>query len=225
MGGSYTEVPISGVKRVTADRLSESKRMVPHYYLTVDTTMDKLMEVRQKLNANGDVKLSVNDFVVKAVAKGLEEVPALNSHWHDTVIRQYDNIHVGVAVNTDFGLFVPVVRDANFKGLASINEDVRSLAEKARNRKLGIQEMEGGTFTISNLGSFGIKTFSAVINPPQSGILAVGAARDEFGADGSVQKVMSITLSADHRVVDGAIGAQFLQSVKKYLENPLQLML
>lgn len=174
------------------------------------------------------------------------EVPALNSHWMGDTIRKFSDVHIGVAVNTDHGLFVPVVRNAHFKGLGAINSDVKTLAEKAKNRKLGLDEMEGGTFTISNLGGFGVKTFSAVINPPQSGILAVGAAQATVVPDkeGGTQvrqvtrsnlfetsfsewlnQIMSVTLSADHRVVDGAIGAQFLQSFKKFIEEPIKLLL
>ena len=222
------------IKRVTAQRLTEAKQKIPHYYLSVDTQVDALLKLRSELNAglaaekNG-TKLSVNDFVIKAVAKALEDVPQLNSHWHGDVVRRYADVHLGVAVNTDHGLFVPVVRDANRKGLATINDNVKTMAGKAREKKLQLTEMEGGTFTISNLGGFGVKSFSAVINPPQAGILAVGSAEPVVLPNGQggykTCQVMNVTLSADHRVADGVAGAQFLQAFKKYIEDPIKLML
>lgn len=176
-----------------------------------------------------NVKLSVNDFLIKASALSCIKVPEVNSSWHETFIRQYNVVDVAIAVSTDNGLITPIVFDAESKGLRSISEEVRELAGKARSGKLQPHEFQGGTFTISNLGMFGIKSFSAVINPPQAAILAVGGTRMELvpgGSSGSTTgNVMSLTLSCDHRVVDGAVGAQWLQQLKKYLEQPFTMVL
>ena len=176
-----------------------------------------------------NVKLSVNDFIIKASALACVKVPEVNSSWHDTFIRQYNVVDISIAVSTDNGLITPIVFDADSKGLRTISEEVRALAAKARDGKLQPHEFQGGTFTISNLGMFGISHFSAVINPPQAAILAVGGTRTDVlpGADGSVKtgSRMSLTLSCDHRVVDGAIGAQWLQQLKKYLEQPFTMVL
>lgn len=179
--------------------------------------------------AKENVKLSVNDFIIKASALACLKVPEVNSSWHETFIRQYNTVDVCVAVSTDNGLITPIVFDADAKGLRAISEDVKSLAAKARDGKLQPHEFQGGTFTISNLGMFGIKSFSAVINPPQAAILAVGGSQDVLLADekgsSSSASLLSLTLSCDHRVVDGAVGAQWLQQLKKYLEQPFTMVL
>jgi pyruvate dehydrogenase E2 component (dihydrolipoamide acetyltransferase) len=231
----YTDIPLSQIRKVTASRLLLSKQTIPHYYLTVDTCVDKLMVLRNQLNAlqeasNGK-RISVNDFVIKAAASALRKVPQCNSSWTNEYIRQYHNINISVAVQTDKGLFVPVVKDADKKGLSAIGEDVKVLAQKAKENTLKPADYEGGTFTVSNLGGpFGIKQFCAIINPPQSAILAVGSAekrvipgalQDQF----DVGSFMSVTLSCDHRVIDGAIGAEYLKAFKGYIEDPLTMLL
>lgn len=171
------------------------------------------------------IKLSVNDFIIKASALACIKVPEVNSSWHETFIRQYNVVDVSIAVSTENGLITPIIFDAESKGLRTISQEVRELAAKARDGKLQPHEFQGGTFTISNLGMFGIKSFSAVINPPQAAILAVGGTRSEVMTGGSTGSVMSLTLSCDHRVVDGAVGAQWLQQLKKYLEQPFTMVL
>jgi pyruvate dehydrogenase E2 component (dihydrolipoamide acetyltransferase) len=229
----FEDVSVSQIKKVTAARLTESKRTVPHFYLTVDVRMDQLMGLRGKLNAGLEKtggKISVNDFVVKASAAALRTVPEVNASWMGDKIRQYKKADISVAVQTDAGLMVPVVRGACGLGLTGISSEVRSLAGKAKDGKLGPMDMIGGTFTISNLGMFGIKQFTAIVNPPQAAILAVGAARKEVvkSADGSGYEealVMSATLSCDHRVVDGAVGATWLGAFKGYMEDPVTMLL
>jgi len=232
-GGGYTEVANSTMRKVIASRLSESKQTVPHFYLTVDCTIDKLLETRKKLNAaapdgEGGYKISVNDFVVRAVALALKQIPEANATWTDEAIRLYDDIDVSVAVATPNGLITPVVRKADSKGLASISNEVKDLAARGRDGKLMPEEYQGGGFTISNLGMFGVKDFSAIINPPQSCILAVGAGEQRaVVVDGAlgIATQMTCTLSVDHRSVDGAVGAQFLQAFKRIIEEPLTMML
>lgn len=231
----YVDIPHSQIRKVTASRLLLSKQTIPHYYLTVDTCVDKLMELRTHLNslqeAYGGKKLSVNDLVIKAAALALRKVPQCNSSWTNDYIRQYHNVNVNVAVQTDNGLYVPVIKDADKKGLSKISEEVKNLAQKARENSLKPEDYEGGTFTVSNLGGpFGIKQFCAIINPPQAGILAVGSAEkrvvpgsgpDQF----KFASYMSVTLSCDHRVIDGAIGAEWLKAFKGYIENPESMLL
>ncbi|VFQ98579.1 unnamed protein product [Cuscuta campestris] len=234
-GLDYTDIPHSQIRKVTAARLLLSKQTIPHYYLTVDTCVDKLMELRSKLNAlqeaSGGKKISVNDLVIKAVALALRKVPQCNSSWTNECIRQYHNVNINVAVQTDNGLYVPVVRDADKKGLSTIAEEVKHLAQKARDNSLKPSDYEGGTFTVSNLGGpFGIKQFCAIVNPPQSAILAVGSAekRVVLGSGTDQYKfasLMSVTLSCDHRVIDGAIGAEWLKAFKGYIENPESMLL
>jgi pyruvate dehydrogenase E2 component (dihydrolipoamide acetyltransferase) len=239
--GDYTDLPHSNVRRVIASRLSQSKQTIPHYYLSVDVNMDAVNKLRAELNgaleasagkgpdAPKAAKLSVNDFIIKASALACRRVPEANSSWQDNAIRQYNYVDVSVAVSTDAGLVTPIVKDADTKGLAGISSDVKSLAAKARANKLAPSDYQGGTFTISNLGMFGVKNFSAIINPPQAAILAVGAAEARLSQakDGSVSssQVMSVTLSCDHRVVDGAVGAQWLQAFKGFLEKPNTMLL
>lgn len=231
--GTFTDIPISNIRKVIAQRLMQSKQTIPHYYLSVDVNMDQVLELRKELNAEvqaQNIKLSVNDFIIKASALACLKVPECNSSWMDTVIRQNHVVDISVAVSTANGLITPIVFNAHTKGLASICSDVSALAAKAREGKLQPHEFQGGTFTISNLGMFGIKNFSAIINPPQACILAVGGsekrlmpADNEKGFD--VASMMSVTLSCDHRVVDGAVGAQWLAEFRKFLEKPVTMLL
>ncbi|EHB18709.1 Dihydrolipoyllysine-residue acetyltransferase component of pyruvate dehydrogenase complex, mitochondrial [Heterocephalus glaber] len=230
--GIFTDIPISNIRRVIAQRLIQSKQTIPHYYLSIDVNMGEVLLVRKELNKmlEGKSKISVNDFIIKASALACLKVPEANSSWMDTVIRQNHVVDVSVAVSTPVGLITPIVFNAHIKGLETIANDVVSLATKAREGKLQPQEFQGGTFTISNLGMFGIKNFSAIINPPQACILAIGASEDrlvpadnEKGFD--VASMMSVTLSCDHRVVDGAVGAQWLAEFRKYLEKPITMLL
>lgn len=224
--GVFIDIPISNIRRVIAQRLMQSKQTIPHYYLSVDVNMGEVLLVRKELNKmlEGKGKISVNDFIIKASALACLKVPEANSSWMDTVIRQNHVVDVSVAVSTPAGLITPIVFNAHIKGLETIASDVVSLASKAREGKLQPHEFQGGTFTISNLGMFGIKNFSAIINPPQACILAIGASEDklipadnEKGFD--VASVMSVTLSCDHRVVDGAVGAQWLAEFKSTLKS------
>ncbi|XP_006890838.1 PREDICTED: dihydrolipoyllysine-residue acetyltransferase component of pyruvate dehydrogenase complex, mitochondrial [Elephantulus edwardii] len=231
--GVFTDIPISNIRRVIAQRLMQSKQTIPHYYLSIDVNMGEVLSVRKELNKvieKSGGKISVNDFIIKASALACLKVPEANSSWLDTVIRQNHVVDVSVAVSTPAGLITPIVFNAHIKGLETIASDVVSLATKAREGKLQPHEFQGGTFTISNLGMFGIKNFSAIINPPQACILAIGASEDrlvpadnEKGFD--VASMMSVTLSCDHRVVDGAVGAQWLAEFKKYLEKPVTMLL
>ncbi|XP_076058310.1 dihydrolipoamide S-acetyltransferase muc isoform X1 [Oratosquilla oratoria] len=233
-GAAYTDIPISNIRGVIARRLCESKQTIPHYYLSVDVEMDHIIELRREFNAlleKEGIKLSVNDFIVKASALASKKVPECNSSWLDTVIREYHDVDVSVAVSTDRGLITPIVFKADAKGLATISTDIKSLAAKAREGKLQPHEFQGGTFSISNLGMFGVKNFTAIINPPQSCILAVGGTEkrvlpDEDSEKGfKVAQVMSVTLSCDHRTVDGAVGAQWLKAFKNFLEKPTTMLL
>ncbi|KAL7844289.1 hypothetical protein SRHO_G00228280 [Serrasalmus rhombeus] len=231
--GTFTDIPISNIRRVIAQRLMQSKQTIPHYYLSVDINMDQVLDLRKELNAEvkaDNIKLSVNDFIIKASALACLKVPEANSSWMDTVIRQNHVVDVSVAVSTPSGLITPIVFNAHIKGLTAISKDTVSLAAKAREGKLQPHEFQGGTFTVSNLGMYGIKNFSAIINPPQACILAVGGsekrllpADNERGFD--VANMMSVTLSCDHRVVDGAVGAQWLAEFRKFLEKPITMLL
>jgi len=232
----YVDLPVSNMRRTIGSRLTQSKQEVPHYYLTADINMDKVLKLREVFNKtlgekDKSAKLSVNDFIVKATACALADVPEANSAWLGEVIRQYKKADISVAVATPTGLITPIVKDVGARGLADISSTTKSLAKKARDGKLQPQEYQGGTFTISNLGMYGISHFTAIINQPQSCILAVGttsptlvpAAEEEKGF--KVVNNMKVTLSCDHRVVDGAIGARWMAAFKGYLENPLTFML
>jgi pyruvate dehydrogenase E2 component (dihydrolipoamide acetyltransferase) len=231
--GGYTEVPHSTMRKIIAARLQESKQTVPHFYLTIDCRIDELLAMRKKLNAaapegDGGYKISVNDFVVRAVGLALRQVPEANASWTETAIRLYNDVDVAIAVAIPGGLITPVVRRADEKGLATISGEVKDLAGRGRDGKLMPEEYQGGGFTISNLGMFGIKDFAAIINPPQSCILAVGAGEPRpVVKDGAlaVATVMTCTLSVDHRSVDGATGARFLAAFKRMIEEPLTMML
>jgi pyruvate dehydrogenase E2 component (dihydrolipoamide acetyltransferase) len=228
----YEEIPHDAMRKAIARRLTSAKTLIPHYYLTVDCRIDNLMATRARLNEtspkeNG-YKLSVNDFVVKACALSLMRVPEVNASWTDTAILRHKHADVGVAVALDFGLITPIVFRAEEKGLAVISNEVKSLAERARNKKLKPSEFEGGGFAVSNLGMFGIKDFTAVINPPHAAILAVGAGEKRAVVAGDkveAATVMSVTMSCDHRVIDGATGARFLQAFKRYIEEPASMLL
>jgi len=229
----YTEIPHDSMRKSIAKRLTSSATLTPHFYLTIDCRIDRLMEARARLNAaapkgEGAYKLSVNDFVVKASALALLRVPEVNASWTDNAILRHHHADIGVAVALDFGLITPIVFQAETKGLVTISNEVKSLAERARTKKLKPQEYEGGGFAISNLGMFGIKEFTAVINPPQAAILAVGAGEERaLVKDGKIETatIMTVTLSCDHRVIDGATGARFLQAFKMFVEDPAAMLL
>jgi pyruvate dehydrogenase E2 component (dihydrolipoamide acetyltransferase) len=229
IGGDQTVVDteVSQMRKTIARRLAESKFSAPHFYLTMEIDMDNAVAARKQVNAAGDVKISFNDMVIKAVAMALRKHPKVNSSWLGDTIRQYNYINVGVAVAVDEGLLVPVIRNTDLKGMAQISSEVRELARKAKDKKLQPAEWEGNTFTISNLGMFGIDEFTAIINPPDACILAVGGIKQvPVVKNGAVVpgNIMKVTLSCDHRVVDGAVGSAFLQTVKANLENPVNML-
>lgn len=224
---SYTEVAVSQMRKAIARRLSESKHTAPHFYLTMSINMDKAIAARKQMNEYSEVKISVNDIIVKAVALSLRKNPNANSSWLGDKIRYNQHINIGVAVAIEDGLIVPVVKFADNKSIAHISAEVKQLADKAKNKKLQPNEFEGNTFTISNLGMFGIDEFTAIINPPDACILAVGAAKESVIAENGQMKiaqVMKVTLSCDHRVVDGAVGSAFLATLKDLLENPVKML-
>ena len=223
----YTDNNVSQMRKVIAKRLGESKFSAPHFYLTMEINMDNAMTARAQMNEVSEVKISFNDMIVKATAMALRKHPAVNSSWMGDFIRQYQHIHVGVAVAIEDGLIVPVIRFADQKTLSQIAAETKELAGKARNKKLQPNEFTGNTFTISNLGMMDIEEFTAIINPPDSAIMAVGRIKEivvRKGEGFGVSNVMKITLSADHRSVDGAVGAGFLQTFKKYMENPVTML-
>ncbi|HEY2011243.1 MAG TPA: pyruvate dehydrogenase complex dihydrolipoamide acetyltransferase [Rhizomicrobium sp.] len=234
--GSYEETPHDSMRKAIARRLTSAKTLIPHYYLTIDCDLTSLMAVREKVNAAAPkgkdkvpaYKLSVNDFIIKASAMALMKHPDVNASWTDTAILRHKDADVGVAVALDFGLITPIIFKAQTKGLVDISNEVKSLAGRAKEKKLKPNEYEGGGFSVSNLGMFGIKNFTAVINPPQSCILAVGAGEERaIVRNGKVEvaTLMTVTMSADHRVVDGATGAKFLQTFKQFIEEPASMLL
>ena len=229
----FEDIENSQIRKVIAERLTYSKQNIPHYYVTVSVTMDKLIALRGRLNKHSTSKISVNDMVIKAASLACTNVPETNSSWMDDYVRQFKNVNMSVAVQTDHGLMAPVVKNTNLKGLNQIATEIKDIAGRARDNKLKPDELTGGTFTISNLGMFGVHNFSAIINPPQACILAVSAAESKVVVNENstgpedqfkVAKVMNVTLSSDHRVVDGAVAAMWGQQFKKYIENP-ELML
>ncbi|GAX73834.1 hypothetical protein CEUSTIGMA_g1284.t1 [Chlamydomonas eustigma] len=227
---TYIDIPHTQIRRVTAQRLLESKQTIPHYYLTVECQVDAMLKLREQINASGTgSKISVNDFVIKAASLALKKVPGVNSSWQKDFIRQYSNVDVSVAVQTPTGLLTPIIKDSDKKGLASISSDVKALAAKAKEGKLQPAEFMGGTFTISNLGMYGVKQFAAIVNPPQAAILAVGSVDKKVVLAKSGQfeqaSALHVTLSCDHRVIDGAMGAEWLQAFRGYLENPYTMLL
>lgn len=226
--GDYTETPHSGMRRTIARRLSESKATIPHFYLRADCRMDSLLSLRAQINAGGTCKVSVNDIIVKAVGAALRELPDMNVSWTDAALRRYTNIDVAVAVSTDTGLITPVVLGVDTKPISLISSDIVDLAARARAGKLAAHEYQGGSFTVSNLGMFGVQEFAAIINPPQAAILAVGAAEQRpVVTDGALQvaSVMTVTLSVDHRVIDGSLAAKWLAVFKRIIENPLSALI
>jgi pyruvate dehydrogenase E2 component (dihydrolipoamide acetyltransferase) len=227
LGLAYDLLPNSMVRKVIARRLTESKQTVPHFYLTVDCQIDRLMDLRKQLNETIDkAKVSVNDFVIKAVAVAMRQVPAANASWADEGILRYKDVDVSVAVATPNGLITPILKKADQKSLQNLSAEMKDLAARAKDNKLKPEEFMGGGFTVSNLGMFGVREFSAIINPPQSCILAVGAGEQRpVVRDGqlAVATVMTCTLSVDHRAVDGAVGAEFLSVFKKLIEEPIRL--
>ncbi len=228
-GEDVVKIPNNNIKKIVAQRLQESKQTVPHFYLTIECRIDALLGARKAINdaANGAYKISVNDFIIKACANALMAYPKANVSWTDEAILQYAHADISVAVSTENGLITPIVRQAENKGMRQISDEVKDLAGRAREGKLMPEEFQGGTFTVSNLGMYGIKEFGAIINPPQACILAVGAGEQKpFVEDGEVKigTFMTCTLSVDHRAVDGAIGAEYLQVLKQYLENPVSML-
>jgi pyruvate dehydrogenase E2 component (dihydrolipoamide acetyltransferase) len=230
---SFEETAHDSMRKTIAKRLTSAKMLIPHYYLTIECDIDALLEARARLNARtpkgeGAYKLSVNDFIIKASTMALMKHPDVNASWTDTAILRHKHADVGVAVALDFGLITPIVFAAEEMGLIEISNEVKALADKAKNKKLKPLEFEGGSFSISNLGMFGIKEFTAVINPPQGAILAVGAGQARAVVrDGQIvpATIMSVTMSCDHRVIDGATGARFLQTFKNFVEEPTSMLL
>ncbi|MGB0572064.1 MAG: pyruvate dehydrogenase complex dihydrolipoamide acetyltransferase [Alphaproteobacteria bacterium] len=227
----YEVLPLSNMRKVIAQRMTTSKQEVPHFYLTVDCEIDRLLEARKNLNArakDGEFKISVNDMIIKAAAAALIEVPRANAGWSDEGVRLYKRADISVAVAIDDGLITPIVRGAEGKGLKAISAEMQDLAARARDNKLAPEEFQGGTFSISNLGMYGLKQFDAVINQPQGAILAVGAGEQRpvvHDGELAVATVMSLTLSVDHRALDGAIGAEYMAALKSLIEEPLGLLL
>ncbi|MGY4800376.1 pyruvate dehydrogenase complex dihydrolipoamide acetyltransferase [Teichococcus aerofrigidensis] len=230
----HTAVPNSSMRKVIAKRLAESKATVPHFYVSMDIELDALLKLRADLNARapkdgpGAFKLSVNDLIIKAAARVLRQFPNVNASWTDDAIIQYQDVDISVAVSIPDGLITPIVRKADQKGLAAISTEMKDLAARAKSGKLKLEEFQGGGFSISNMGMYGVKDFAAIINPPQAGILAVGAGEQRpVVKDGAltIATVMTCTLSVDHRVVDGALAAEWIAAFKKVVEDPLSLML
>jgi pyruvate dehydrogenase E2 component (dihydrolipoamide acetyltransferase) len=225
-----TRVPHTSIRKVIARRMLESKQTVPHFYLTVDLEIDALLAARQAINAVAEkkgTKVSVNDMMIKACAKALRDHPECNASWTEDETIQYGAVDISVAVATDRGLITPIVRNADMKGLAQIASEMKDLAARAKTGKLKLEEFQGGGFTISNLGMFGIQSFAAIINPPQAMILAVGMGEERAVVRKGqvvVRNMMSCTLAVDHRVVDGAMGAQFLQTLRAYVEQPASML-
>ena len=227
----FKEIPLSSMRRTVATRLTEAKQNVPHFYLRKEIVIDELLRVRARINAHlaeKSNKLSINDFIIKACALALQTVPMANAVWAEDKILQLKSSDIAVAVSVEDGLFTPVIRDADVKSLSNLSKEMKELAEKARSKKLMPNEYQGGSFSISNLGMFGVDNFDAVINPPHGAILAVGRGTKKPVVNENetitVANVMSLTLSADHRVIDGALGAELLQSISKYLGDPVLML-
>jgi pyruvate dehydrogenase E2 component (dihydrolipoamide acetyltransferase) len=232
--GEFEEVPHDSLRKTIARRLTSAKSLIPHYYLTVDCDIGALMEARARLNARspksgeGAYKLSINDFVIKAAAAALMKHPDVNASWTDTAVLRHKHADIGIAVDLNPGLITPIVFKAETKGLVAISNEVKSLAERAKQKKLRPAEFEGGTFSISNLGMFGTKQFTAVINPPQSAIISIGAGEERAVVrDGKIvaATIMTITMGCDHRTIDGAVGARFLADMKSFVEEPTSMLL
>ena len=226
--GDFEDVPLTQIRKTIAKRLSESIGPIPTFYLTAEFDLTRVTEMRAAMVEMGDeFKVSINDILMKAVATALAQHPEVNAHWLGDKIRHHNRVHLGMAVATNDGLIVPVIFDADQKRMSEISAEARELAKKARERKLKPEEYTGSTFSISNLGMFGIDQFTAIINPPEVAILAIGTRRTEVvaGKDGfEVRKRLRVTMSCDHRAVDGAVGAAFLQTLRRLIENPLMLV-
>jgi pyruvate dehydrogenase E2 component (dihydrolipoamide acetyltransferase) len=234
----FTKISNSTMRKVIARRLTESKQQVPHFYLTVECELNRLLDIRKDINFEAEAiagkekkpayKTSVNDFVIKAVGLALKKIPAANASWYDDAIVQYNNVDISVAVAIEGGLITPIVKNADQKSVITISTEMKDLAARARTGKLAPEEFQGGGFSISNLGMFGVKNFAAIVNPPQGCILAVGAGEDRAVVRHGqmvIRNIVEVTLSVDHRVVDGAIGAEFLAAFKHYIESPALLLL
>lgn len=227
--GAYDAIPNNSMRRTIAQRLSEAKQTIPHFYLSLDCEIDALLAARKEMNAYlNDGKISVNDFIIKAVALALKKLPAVNASWSEAATLRYRSVDVSVAVSTPSGLITPIVRNADAKGIAQISAEMKELAERGKSGRLQADEYQGGGFTISNLGMYGVREFAAIINPPQSCILAIGAGEPrpvvKHGAL-AIATVMTCTLSADHRVVDGALGAEFMAVFRQLIERPVTMLL
>ncbi|HEX3159193.1 MAG TPA: dihydrolipoamide acetyltransferase family protein [Gemmatimonadaceae bacterium] len=226
--GDYADVTLTQIRKTIARRLSESIGPIPTFYLTVELDLERAAEMRTAMAAMGDeFKVSFNDIVLKAVATALAQHPEVNAHWLGDRIREFNRVHLGMAVATDDGLIVPVIFDADRKRLSEISREARELAKRARERKLKPEEFTGSTFSVSNLGMMGIEQFTAIINPPEVGILAIGAIEEKpvvSGGEVTVRRRLRLTMSCDHRAVDGAVGARFLQTLRRLIENPLMLV-
>jgi pyruvate dehydrogenase E2 component (dihydrolipoamide acetyltransferase) len=226
--GGYDEIPLTGMRRAIARRLTESKTTVPHFYVVADARMDALLALRAQLNGDGDVKVSVNDLLVKAAAGAFRKVPDANATWAETVIRRHRSVDIAIAVAIEGGLVTPVLRGVDRLSIGGVAAASADLVDRARRGRLKQEELEGGSFSISNLGMYGVKEFSAIINPPQSAILAVGAAAPRAVVEGDeivVRRVMTVTLSADHRVIDGALAARWIAAFVDLVEHPVRILL
>ncbi|EER22015.1 MULTISPECIES: pyruvate dehydrogenase complex dihydrolipoamide acetyltransferase [spotted fever group] len=228
----YRLVPNNNIRKIIAKRLLESKQTVPHFYLSIECNVDKLLDIREDINKSfsedKSTKISVNDFIILAVAKALQEVPNANASWGEDAIRYYNNVDISVAVAIENGLVTPIVKNANQKNIIELSREMKELIKKAKDNKLTPEEFQGGGFTISNLGMYGIKNFNAIINPPQSCIMGVGSSSKRAIVKNdqiTIATIMDVTLSADHRVVDGAAGAEFLAAFKKFIESPALMLI
>ena len=223
------ETPNSSMRKMIANRLSEAKRTIPHFYLSVDCEIDKILALKQEINESVEgAKVSVNDFVIKAVSIALKKFPQVNSAWGELAIKHHQSVDIAIAVSTPAGLITPILKNVDQKNLINISSEIKSLADRGRSGKLSLDEYQGGGITVSNLGMYGVREFSAIINPPQSSILAIGAGekRPIVRNDAiAIATMMTCTLSADHRVVDGALGAQFIAEFKKIIEHPIKMVL
>jgi pyruvate dehydrogenase E2 component (dihydrolipoamide acetyltransferase) len=226
--GDYQDVPLTQIRKIIAKRLGESIGPIPTFYLTAELDLTRVMEMRAAMAELGDeFKVSVNDVLLKAIAVALSQHPEVNAHWLGDHIRYFNRVHLGMAVATDDGLIVPVIWDADRKRLSEISREAKELAKRARERKLKPEEFTGSTFSVSNLGMFGIDQFTAIINPPEAGIIAIGTGEDKLivvNGEPVVRKRVRLTMSCDHRVIDGAVGAKFLQALRRLVENPLMLV-
>ena len=227
-GADFTDVPLTQIRKIIARRLAESIGPIPTFYLTAEFDLSRVMEMRAGMLAMGEeFKVSVNDVLIKAIAIALSQHPEVNAHWNGDHIRYFNRVHVGMAVATDDGLIVPVIWDADKKRLSQISKEAKELAKRARERKLKPEEFTGSTFSVSNLGMFGIDQFTAIINPPEAAILAIGSGEDKVVVENGqmvVRKRVRVTMSCDHRIIDGAVGARFLAALRRLVENPLMLV-